>query len=145
MKAADRIGVVRPRYSVARRILFPIYGRDQLIFFSVFLLAVLVAAVYDPKLGLYMGVGGYVGSMIMMEISTPSALLLPADCEERLVRLLDEAPLLKRTDNSNEWMSSTGRMYRWDSDIIRLCRTADGLLVTGRHYDLWLMAEELGV
>ena len=145
MKAADCIGIVRPRFSLARRILFPIYGRDQLIFFSVLLLAALVAAVFDPMLALCMGVGGYVGATIMMEISTPSALLLPAGCEARVVRFLDEAPLLKRTNNDNEWMSSLGRMYRWDSDIIRLSRTRDGLLVTGRHYDLQLMAEELGV
>jgi hypothetical protein len=143
VNTADHVGVVQPQYRLARRLLFPIYGRDQLIFFAVFAVLVALGATINPELALYMGVGGYVGAVIMMEISTPSSLLLPADCEKRVVRFLDDAPLLKPTGNGDEWISSTGRMYRWDSDTIRLKRITKGVLVTGRHYDLQLIADEL--
>ena len=130
-------------YSWVRRIFFPIYGLDQLLFFAGLAVLALLVATYDPHLALYVGVGGYVGAMLTMQVSTPSALLLPAGYEQRIVQILDAARFLKRTGNGDEWMSSRGRLYRWNSDVIRVERRADGVLVTGRHYDLQLLAAKV--
>lgn len=145
MEASHRQWVVQPQYGLLRRLLFPAYGRDQLIFFAVFaLVVILLFAIVEAKVAIYMSVGGYVGAMLVMEISTPSSLLLPLDCENQVVQILDGARFLKRIGEGKEWMSARGRMYRWDSDTIRVERTADGLLVTGRHYDLQLIADDVG-
>jgi len=145
VEASHRQWTVQPRFGLLRRILFPVYGRDQLIFFAVFaIIAVIMFAAFDAKLALYMSVGGYVGAMVMMEVSTPSSLVLPVEYERQVVEYLDRARFLKRTGSGLKWINARGRMYRWDTDTIRLERIPDGMLVTGGHYDLGLIAEEVG-
>lgn len=135
---------VEPRYPLIRRMLFPFYGRDQLLFFFLMLAVVLVlVATLERHLALYMGVGGYVGAMLVMEIMTPSSLLLPSDYEQRVVQTFNGAPALKRIGNGNEWINERGRLYRWDSDTLRLIRVANGVLVTGGHRDLQILVAEL--
>lgn len=83
---------VEPCYGLLRRILFPIYGQDQLIGFGALSVPFLLIVAFDPELALYMGVGAYLGAVLMMQGSTPSRLLLPSDSAERVVRLFDGEP-----------------------------------------------------
>ena len=142
METTDRMWVVVPRYPLLRRILWPVFGRDQLVFFAV-IAAAAIAVIALVDVGIYTVVGGYVGAMLVMEITTPSSLLLPLDCEERVVQFFDAAPFLRRTENGQEWINNRGRLYRWDSDTLHLARLPNGLLVTGGYRDLQILLDEL--
>jgi hypothetical protein len=135
--------VVQPRHALARRILLPIYARDQLIFFAVLGSIVVLGAAFDPGLALYIGIGGYVGAMLTMEVTTPSWLLLPVQCHQRVVELLDGSQFLRRRGNGEEWINARGRLYRWESDTLRLHRVADGVSVTGSNRDLQIIAAQV--
>ena len=134
---------VQPRYGVARRVLFPVYGRDQLLAWSLLVVLLIGIAVFDAELALYIGVGAYIGGVLMMNLSTPASLLLPAACEQNLVQLLDDAPALERIANGEAWVPRGGRLKRWASDTVRLRQTTEGLLVTGRTFDLRQIAQQL--
>ena len=143
MDNVTNLGVVRPSYGAMRRALLPIYASDQLIFFALAALPFILLATLNPRLALYMGIGGYIGAMLTMQRSTPSSLLLPHGAEPRVVELLDASRYMERTDQGGEWVSTRGRLRRWSTDTIRLNRAPDGLLVTGRLLDLQIIAHKL--
>jgi len=143
MDDVAELGVVRPSYGIIRRALLPIYASDQLIFFALAALPFVWLATLNPRLALYMGIGGYIGAMLTMQRSTPSSLLLPHGNKRRVIELLDASRFLKRTDHGNEWVSTRGRLKRWSTDTIRLHQTRAGLLVTGRLLDLQIIAHKL--
>ena len=143
MDTAAQNGVVRPCHGAIRRALLPIYAWDQLITFFLIALPFLWLATVDPRLAIYTGVGAYIGIIVTQHRSTPSRLLLASNQERRVVDFLDGSRLLKRTGNGDEWISTHGRLKRWDSDIIRLQRTANGLLLTGRLIDLQIVARQV--
>ena len=127
-----------------RRALLPIYGMDQLVLLIVAGLPLIWLATQNPRLALYLGVGGYVGAVLSMQRSTPSSLLLRGEDERRVVDMLDASPFLRRTGNGIEWISTKSRLSRWSTDTIRLRRTSAGTLMTGRLIDLQSVAHQLG-
>ncbi len=144
MNSCAQVGVVRPSHGVVRRVLLPIYALDQLIFFAVMAVPFIWVASVEPRLALYMGVGGYIGAMLTMQRSTPSSLLLAPDQEMAVIEVLDGSRFLKRTGHGDEWISTRGRLKRWSTDAIRLKRTPTGVLVTGRLWDLQILAHRVG-
>ena len=138
-----RVGLA---YGLARRFLIPIYGLDQFLTLAGFGIALLFLCLrngWSSGLGVSMAIGAYIGFVIAMGRSTPCSLLLPASEEHAVAAVLDNSRLLKRTSHFNEWMSVRGRLQRWDSDTIRLTMTPNGLLVTGRRYDLTIIANRI--
>ena len=137
---SERIGVVQSRYGLVRRMFFPFYARDQLITLCVIALPFLVLATTDLRLALYTGIGAYLGMVVTQHRSTPSSLILPGNCEARVIAFLDQSEFLKRTGNGLEWMSTRGRMMRWDTDKIRLMRKDSDIQITGRLIDLQIIS-----
>jgi hypothetical protein len=138
------MGVVKPRHGLLRRALFPIYALDQLIAHILFALPIIWLSTVNSELAVYAGVGAYVGSMIAMQPSTPSTLLLPLAREADIIDFLDASPFLRRTGEANCWMSTASRFGRWDTDIIRVQAAPHGVVITGRLIDLDIMAYQLG-
>jgi len=138
-----QFGIVRPSYGAIRRVLLPIYARDQLVFFAVAALPFIWLATANPRLALYTGIGAYGGAMLTMQRSTPSSLLLDVREEARVIAFLDNSRMLKRTGNGLEWVSTLSRLKRWSTDKIRLRRTPTAVLVTGRLLDLQIIAHRM--
>jgi hypothetical protein len=124
--------------------LLPIYALDQLVFVALVALPFVWLSSVNPRLALYMGIGGYIGFMLTMQRSTPSSLMLAPNQEDRVIELLDGFRLLRRTGNGLEWVTRLGRLKRWSTDKIRIQRTPTGVLVTGRLLDLQIIAHRLG-
>ena len=136
--------VVQPSPGVLRRALLPIYGMDQLLLLIVAGLPLIWLAAQNPRLALFLAVGGYVGAVLSMQRSTASSLLLRGEDEHRVVDMLDASPFLRRTGIGIEWISTKSRLRRWSTDTIRLRRTSAGTLMTGRLIDLQSVAHQLG-
>jgi hypothetical protein len=132
-------GIVKSQHGLARCLL-PIYGFDQLVVVTLFVFLLLLFGIWNSGAAFYVAGGVYVGITVSMWRSTPCHLLLPASAEESVTTILDNARLLRRSDRNNEWISVRGRLRRWGTDTIRLARTRNGLLVTGRRYDLAIIA-----
>ena len=145
MDTTAQIGVVRPCYGAIRRALLPIYATDQLITFALVAMPFLWLVTVDRQLAAYMGVGAYIGAMLVMQRSTPSSLLLLEDQEHRIIEVLDRSKFLRRTGSGYEWMSTRGRLKRWDTDTIRMQHTPGGMLITGRLIDLQIIAHQVGL
>lgn len=136
-------GQVASKYSLVRCVLFPIYATDQLLTMVLCAFAPLLVyfwSGWNDAVAVPSALGAYIGIIIAMWRSTPCSLLLPADKETAVVALLDNSRLIRRTPRHNEWMSVRGRLRRWDTDTIRVTPGPSGLLITGRRYDLTIIA-----
>jgi hypothetical protein len=120
--------------------LLPFYASDQFITLAIASIPLLWLATANPRLGAYMAIGAYVGGVVMIQRSTPSSLLLRTNDKPSVIELLDGSRFLRRTGNGDEWISTRGRLKRWETDTIRLKQTARGLLVTGGLRDLRIIA-----
>ncbi len=141
--AATDFGQVRSQYGLARRVLLPIYGLDQLltvVIFGILLALLCLSSGWDGRLA---AVGAYLGFIAMMWRATPCRLLLPSDKEAAVVALLDGSRLIKRTALHNEWRSRRGRLRRWHSDTIRLVMAPGELQITGQSSDLSIIAQRV--
>ena len=139
-------GQVKSEHGLVRRLLIPIYGLDQLLTLAVCGFALLFLSFLE---GWSIGraapgaIGAYVGFIVTTWRSTPCRLLVPLAKEQAVATVLDNSRLIERTTDQNEWVNVRGRLWRWDTDTLRLMKTPNGLLVTGRRYDLNIIANRV--
>lgn len=124
-------------HSVARRLLFPVYGIDQLLLVAALLLltAFLSWTAHNFDLWLYLVGGGYVGFVITMSNSTPAELWMEESQVDSVRRLLDSSSYLRRID-SDCWRKNVGRLRRWKTDDLKLDDCGTAWRLKGRLVDL---------
>jgi hypothetical protein len=139
--------VVKPRVSIIRQFVLPIYGTDQLLLVlaSVLILASSVLITHDRELTIYICVGAYLGFVLSMQRSTPSALTLPAVLKRQVVSKIDGSPYMVREQGHDTWRRAVGRVRRWNSDTVRLLQKDDEIILLGRKVDLEGLRLSLGL
>jgi hypothetical protein len=128
---------VEAQSSIVRQITLPMYGSDQLLFVSLFVLVLSLSSLltHDRELTVYGCIGAYVGFVFSMQRSTPSVLILPSEKKSEAITIINNSSYMVRS-SADTWKRNVSRFRRWDSDTVRLVDRGNSLAIFGRRVDL---------
>jgi hypothetical protein len=130
---------IQARHSLARRVLFPFYRKDQIVLaVSLESMAVLGSSLVGLSDVVFAAsvIGAYIGMAYTQWVYAPHQMFVPLKDRETVRAFLDASPLLRRGERPDEWMPTRSRWRRWDCETIGLAPVPDGFRVTGIRRDL---------